>query len=123
MQTAFRVASRGPEAGTSSLLLQRELRKPRAGAQQELKEKETGPKTAGKDVPCSSVVSHTGVEKPKGTTDRTSVYQLMMPDGNMEDPSCPLPHLISHQPCEVGTIEIVTPILQRRKQAQRHCVS
>lgn len=41
MQTAFRVASRGPEAGTSVLLRQGELRKPRAGAQQELKEKET----------------------------------------------------------------------------------
>lgn len=56
---AFFQGSQGPEAGTSVLLLQVKLRKPRTAAQKELKEKETGPKTIEKDVPCSSMVNHT----------------------------------------------------------------
>lgn len=58
MEAAFQ-GSQGPEAGTSVLLLQVKLRKPRAGAQHELKEKETEDLKQQKDVPHSSTVSHT----------------------------------------------------------------
>lgn len=78
-----------------------------------------GPKTTEKNVPLQS---HTWLEKSKLTMNRTSAYQLMMLGGNIKDPSCPLPHLISQRPFEVGTIEIVIPTLQMRKQAPRQCM-
>ena len=90
------------------LLLQVQLREPRASAPKKLRRKETEDlKKQKRRYPTLrwSISPHTWLEKSKPTTDRVSAYHCMLPYCNVQEPSSPLSQVISQQPGKVDLIE------------------